>query len=217
MMQWALLGLLILFLLVAYVIIQGTRAAMAWRKAAAAGDVKVIRDILEETIASWRSAKRPKTIAPEVWRGIQSTQAVDVGPGFVRVSLQAEGEYRLKEGRWVEVRDALQEGMAVTAKAAEMLFYELPHFRPERIQVDVYSTFQDPAGPARRVCILTTAVDREKARQVDWDEWTGEQIVDALGGRYRLGDAGQPLPVDVEPPVKPVATRPNGSKPGRAA
>jgi hypothetical protein len=142
---------------------------------------------------------------------------VEVAPGFVRVSAEAEGEYRLTDGRWVEIRNALQEGMAITAKAGEMLLYELPHFRPDRIQVDVYSTFRDPAGPARRVCILTTVAPRERARQVDWDEWAAEQIVDALGGRYRVGDAGQPLAVDIEQPVTPAGTRPNGSKPEPAA
>lgn len=217
MMQWALLALLILFLLVAYVIIQGTRAALAWRKAAAAGDVKVIRDILEDSINSWRSTKRPKTIAPDVWRGIQSMQAVDVGPDYVRVSAQAEGEYRLAEGgRWVEVRNALQEGMAITAKAADMLLYELPHFRPNRIQIDVYTTFREADGAAYRACILSVSGSRERARQVDWDEWTAEEIVDALGARYRLGEGGQPLPVEVE--QAPAATgAANGVKPETGA
>jgi hypothetical protein len=195
MMQWALLGLAILFLIVAYIIVQGTRAAMAWRKAAAAGDVKVIRDIVEDALGAWRSVKRPKQVRTEVWRGIQSLQAVDVGADFVRVSCQADSEHQLLNGRWVEVRNPLQEGMAITAQAADMLFYELPHFRPERVQIDVYTTYGEADGATKRDCILSTATSRETAKLVDWEEWTPEQIVEALGGRYRLSDSGRPLPV----------------------
>ncbi len=209
-MEWGLLGLSILFLLVAYIVIQGTRAATAWRKAAAAGDVKVISDIVGDAIGVWRSSKRPKDTSPQVWRGVQSMQPVAVGPDFVHVACEADGEYRLIEGRWVETRDALQDGMAITAKAADMLLYELPHFRPARVQIDIYTSFRDSDGVTRRHCILTTTADREVARSVDWEEWTPEQIVEALGGRYRLSDTGLPLPVEPTPP--PQAYPDDGAK-----
>lgn len=209
-MEWGLLVVSVLFLVVAYIVIQGTRAATAWRKAAAAGDVKVISEILADAISVWRSSKRPKDTPPAVWRGVQSMQPVAVGPDFVRVACEAEGEYRLVEGRWIEVRDALQDGMAITAKAADMLLYELPHFRPTRVQIDIYTSFRDAQGMARRHCILTTSADREAARGVDWDEWTPEQIVEALGGYYRLSDTGLPLPV--EPMAAPQSAPDNGAK-----
>jgi len=38
---------------------------------------------------------------------------------------------------------------------------------------------------------------------LDWEEWTPAEVVDALKGRYRLGDSGQPLPVEVEEPKAP--------------
>ncbi len=210
MLQWALLGLAIVFLLVAYVVIQGTRAALAWRKAAEAGDVKVIRDILDDAISGWGSMKRPKNVAVEVWRGVQSAQTVDVGRDFVRVSCQAEGEYRLVNGRWLETSNPLQEGFAMTAQLAEMLLYELGHFRPQRVQIDVYTTFREADAPPRLACVLSTDAVREEARRVDWDEWTAEAIVDVLGGRYRLGEGGRPLPIEVEPPA-PAEPAPDGS------
>ena len=37
-MEWAVLGLFIMFVIVTYIVVQGTRAALAWRKAAAEGD-----------------------------------------------------------------------------------------------------------------------------------------------------------------------------------
>jgi hypothetical protein len=199
-MQWAILVIFLLVLLLSYIIIQGTRAALAWRSAAAAGDVKVIREILEDSIAAWSSMKRPKEVPPDVWRGVQSIQLVDVAPDFVRVSCQAQSEYKMYEGRWIEVRNPLQEGMAIGARSAEMLFYELPHYRPDRIQVDVYTSFREGDRPTTIECILSIETDRETARQVDWDEWSGNEIIDRLGARYLLGERGQPLPVEVEPP-----------------
>ncbi len=212
-MEWGLLGISVAFLFVAYVVIQGTRAAMAWRKAAAGGDLDVIRRIVEDAIAAWGSQKRPQEVPADVWRGVQGLELVDVGPDWVRVSCQAQGEYRLQDGRWVETANPLQEGIAIAAKAAEMLLYELFHFRPERVQVDVYTTFRDTDGAMRRQCILSLPATRQAARQVDWDGWTAAEVVDALGGRYRLGEGGQPLPIDPGEPLEPAAS---GSSPRRS-
>lgn len=200
-MQWALLGLVIVFVIVAYIVMQGTRAAMAWRKAVEDGDVKIIGEIVEDSLTEWRSKKKPKEIAVDVWRGMQSTQLVEVAAGFVRVSCQAESEYRREGKDWVESANPIQTGMAITARVAEMVFYDLPHFRPERIQIDVYTTFRDGEGGSFRACIMSTEADRSAAVDVDWDEWTGEEIADSLGARYRMGERGQPLAIEVADPV----------------
>ena len=199
-MEWAVLGLFILFLIVTYIVVQGTRAALAWRKAAAEGDVKVIRDIVEDSLGAWRSMKRPKEVPAEVWRGIQSMQIVEVDAEVVRVSCQAEGDYRLLNGRWVETANPLHEAMAVAAKGLDVLLYELPHYKPGRVQIDAYMTMREADHATERVCILSTTATRDDARQVDWEEWTPAQIVEALGGRYRMDDLGQPLPIEVEAP-----------------
>src|SRR3989304_4051281 len=73
MLQWALLVLAILFVIVAYIVIQGTRAALAWRRAAAAGDAKGIGDLVEGALNTWRSMKRPKQVPAVGWGGHQST------------------------------------------------------------------------------------------------------------------------------------------------
>ena len=208
MLQWAVLGIFIVFLIVAYIVIQGTRAALAWRQAAAAGNVKVIRDIVEDAIGVWRSVRRPKEVPPNVWRGVQSLEIVDVAADFVRVSCQAQSDYKLVGGRWVEVSDPLQEGYGISAKVAEMLFYELVHYRPERVQIDTYISFREGDGLTQHVCILSVETTREAARRVDWDEWTAEEIVDELGARYRLGERGQPLPIEVAPPPAPEENEP---------
>lgn len=203
-MEWGILAVAGIFVVVGYIVLQGTRASMAWRKAASGGDVDVIRQILEDAITSWRSIKRPKEIAPDVWRGVQSVALVDVAAdrptGRPRlgasVSCQVESEYRLLDGRWVEVSSPLQEGFAVTACLADMLLYDVPNLRLDSVRIDVHTTFRDAGGAAERVCILTTNVRRELAREVDWEEWTPAEIVDAFGGRYRLGERGVALPVD---------------------
>src|SRR3972149_8735655 len=107
-MEWGIMGVAAIFVVVGYIVLQGTRASMAWRKAASGGDVDVIRQILEDAIASWRSVKRPKEIAPDVWRGVQSVALVDAVPGGASVSCQVESEDRLPDGRWLEVSSPLQ-------------------------------------------------------------------------------------------------------------
>jgi hypothetical protein len=196
MLVWALGAIFVLFLILAYIIIQGTRAALAWREAATRGDVTVIRDIVEDALKTWSSQKRPKPVPPEVWRGIQSMQLVDVAADYVRVSLSAESDYRLEDGHWVEIRNPLQEGISMTARAADMLLYELVHFRPDEVQIDVNTQYRDHAGVSRRECILSTRTTREHAKSVDWEEWTADEIVRALDGAYRLSDAGRPLPIE---------------------
>jgi hypothetical protein len=197
-MQWGILAIILIFLVVAYIVTQGTRAAMAWRRAAAAGDVDVIRQLLEESISGWRSMKRPKEVAPDVWRGVQSVDIIGVGPDSARVSCQVESEYRLLGGRWVEEANVLQEGMAVTVRLADMLMYDVPNLRLASARIDVYTSFRDPQGGPQRACILTTTARREVATSVDWEEWTPAEIVDALGGRYRLGERGDALPIELE-------------------
>ena len=209
-MEWGILGVAVIFVVVGYIVLQGTRASMAWRKAASGGDVDVIRQILEDAILSWRSIKRPREVAPDVWRGVQSVALVDVAAGSASVSCQVESEYRLLDGRWVEVSSPLQEGFAVTARLADMLLYDVPNLRLDSVRIDVHTTFRDAGGTAERACILTTNVRRELAREVDWEEWTPAEIVDAFGGRYRLGERGVALPV--EPLESAVAPEP-GSLP----
>ena len=206
-MEWGILVIVLIFIVVAYIVIQGTRASMAWRRAAASGDLDVIRQLLEESISSWRSMKRPKEVAPDIWRGVQSVDLIDVGPDSARVSCQVESEYRRLGGRWVEAANALEEGMAVTARLADMLLYEVPHLQLAAARIDVYTTFRDPAGSSRRACILTTTARREAARQVDWEVWTAPEIVDALGGRYRTGERGDALPIELEDDAETLESR----------
>ena len=218
MLPWAMLGIFIGFLGLAYIIIQGTRAALAWRTAAAKGDLDVIRDIVEDALKGWSSQKRPKPIAAEVWRGIQSLELAGLAPSYVRVSCIAASEYKMQDGRWIELRNPLQEGMAITAKAADMLMYEVIHYRPDNLQIDVYTDYRDDAGATRRQCVLSTLASRDQAREINWEEWTPEQIVEALDGRYQLSDNGRPLPIEpIAPPEPPAEEQTEAAAPAAEA
>src|SRR3972149_6793321 len=176
-MEWGILAVAGIFVVVGYIVLQGTRASMAWRKAASGGDVAVTRQILEDAILSWRSIKRPREVAPDVWRGVQSVALVDVAAGSAptgarlgaSVSCQVESEYRLLDGRWLEVSSPLQEGFAVTARLGDMLLYDVPNLRLDAVRIAGHPTFHDADGTAERVCILTTNVRRELAREVVWE------------------------------------------------
>ncbi|HXG41374.1 MAG TPA: hypothetical protein VNL95_01470 [Dehalococcoidia bacterium] len=197
-MEWAVLGLFIVFLFIAYVIVQGTRGQLAYRKAIAQGDVDVIREVVDQTLEQWRSMKRPKEVPPNVWRGIQGMELVSLDAAHIRVGVSAEGEFRLVNGRWQEVSSPLDEAMAITAKALEMLLYDIPNVRLPWATVDVYTTFRGADGRPERRCILTTTASRQAARNVDWDNWPPAQIVSYLEGRYRLDEHGRPLPIQPE-------------------
>src|SRR3970282_847449 len=150
-MEWGILAVTVIFVVVVYIVLQGTRAPMAWRKAASGGDVDVIRQILEDAIASWRSIKRPKDVAPDVWRGVQTVALVDVAADGdpagahvgASVSCQVESEYRLLDGRWLEVSSPLQEGFAVTARLADLLLYDVPILHLDSVRIDVPTTVRE--------------------------------------------------------------------------
>lgn len=204
MLPYAMAVIFVLFLIFAYIIIQGTRAALAWRSAADAGDLKVIRDIIEDSLKHWSSGRRPKHTAPEVWRGIQSMELAVVAPNYVGVSTVAASEYKMQDGQWIEIRNPLQEGIAITARAAEMLMYEVIHYKAETVQIDVHTDYRNESGVTNRQCVLSTLVQRDELHEVNWEEWTAEQIVESFETRCRLSDTGRPLPVEpFTPPEVP--------------
>lgn len=188
---------LLLFLVVGWVIVQGTRAQLYWRKRVDEGDVDAITALVRDEITRWKTARVPKGVDPDVWRGVQSVDLVSATPDGIRLSATAEGIFVTVDGERREVRGALQQAMAVTAKLADMAFYDIPNVRLPYVQVDVYSTFRDETGTSQR-CVLATLCNREVADALDWDELSGEEVVRAFGGRYLLDDRGNPLPVDAD-------------------
>ncbi len=201
-MGWALVLIAIVAVIVAYVVIQETRAREHWRGLVRRGDVDTVRTLVVQQITDWREERPPAGMPASVWHGVESAELVEVSADAVRVSTAVEGQFAVVDGERREVSTALEQAMAVTAALAERLLYDIPDVRLDRVQVDIYTTFRPEQGPGEQRCILSTVADREAAGGVDWDEDPPEAIVRRFGGRYALDAQGQPLPVEPGPPAE---------------
>jgi len=186
---------LFMFLVVGWVIVQGTRAQLAWRQLVDQGDVNAIQTLASEELQRWRTARVPKGVAPSVWHAVQGAELIEVTPESLRFSAAAEGQFALVSGERREVSSALNEGFALTARLAEMAMYDIPNVRLPYAQIDIYSTYRDDTGSSQR-CILSTLCKRDVANVIDWDGMNGEEIVRAFGGRFSLDDHGRPVPIN---------------------
>lgn len=193
---WALLAVVLIALVIAYAVIQETRAQRHWRALVKAGDMDAIRTIVESEVGRWRTERMPKGVLPSVWHGVQTAELVDVGADYVRVASSAEGQYAVVGSRREEVSSALREAMKLTVKLADMLLYDIPNVELERVQVDAYTTFRGRSGAANQRCILSTVVRRSEAQGLDWDETPPEEIVARFGGRFQVDGQGHAQPID---------------------
>ncbi len=188
---------MLLFVVVGWIIVQGTRAQLAWRQAVEAGDVGAITTLVTDELQRWKTMRMPRGVDPAVWRGVQSAELVSATGDGIRLSAAAEGQYATVEGTRREVASPLDQAFRVTAKLADMTMYDIPNVRLPDCQIDVYTTYRDESAPVQR-CILSTLCSRETGDELDWDEMTAEEVVRAFGGRFLLDDRGYPLPVDPE-------------------
>ena len=187
--------LFLLFLVIGWVIVQGTRAQMDWRKGVENGDVTVTEMLVEAEVAHWKTMRMPRGTDPAIWQGVQSAELLSVEPHGVRLSATAEGQYALVDGERREVRTPLLHGMRVTARLADMVMYDIPNAKLEFAQIDIYSTYRDEHTSSQR-CILSTICKREVADVLEWEEMDAEEVVRAFGGRFSLDDRGNPITID---------------------
>ena len=124
-MEYGVIVILIILLLTAYVIVQETRAQMHWRGLVQNGDVEAVRHLLDVETETWRTSRVPKGTSALLWHGVQTVNLLDVASDAARVSCSAEGEYALTDGKRLEISSPLNEGMKITLKLAEMLFYDV--------------------------------------------------------------------------------------------
>lgn len=190
---------LLLFLFIGYIVIQGTRVQLAWRQRVQEGDVDAIQTLVSEEVGRWKTARMPKGMQPSVWHGVQSAELLEVTPDSFRLSALAEGQYAQVSGDRREVSSALREGMKLTAQLADMAFYDIPNVVLPYVQIDIYSTFRDVRG-ATQQCILSTLATRSIAAEIDWESMDAEDIARAFGARYALDDRGNPLPIEPDKP-----------------
>ena len=193
----AIFFVLLVFVMVGFAIIQGTRVQLYWRRRVEQGDVEAIRALVGEEITRWKTARAPRGVDPDVWHGVQGSELIDVKPDSVRVTAAAEGRYALVSGQRQEVSTALAEGMRLAAKLADMVLYDIPNVKLADVRIDIYSTYRDATGSSQQ-CILTVNCSREVGDVLDWEEMTGEEVMRAFGARFQLDDAGRALPINPE-------------------
>ncbi len=190
--------ILLMAVIIAYVIIQETRARLHWRMLVKGGDMSAVTSLTEGQLDLWRRAKVPKGTPLNLWRGVQSTEVLAISPTDLHVSCNAEGLYALVAGVRQETSSPLAEGMNLTARLADMLLYEIPDVKFETARIDVFSTFRAETGDSAQRCILTTTAERSMAEDLDWEALSPEEIVSAFGGRFKLNEHGVAVPIEVD-------------------
>ncbi len=215
-MQWGIGAGLIIVLLVfaffAYAIFKEAQTHRFWRRKVEEGDLEMITQLVQVEVEHWRAERPPKEIPASVWQGIQAMELVAVGRDFIHASSSAEPRFATTGGARRQVSSALNEAKQITAKLAERLFYDIPHVRADRVQLDIYTTFQESAGEAAQRCILSTLARRSDAAEVDWDSDPPDTIAEMLGARYELDEGGVALPI--EPDTEAVRISPDGPSDG---
>jgi hypothetical protein len=217
-MTWGLaIGLLLVMLLFAFfgfIIVKEAGTHRFWRRKVEEGDLDMITQLVQLEVAQWRTERPPKGTPATVWQGIQGVEIVAIGRDYVHASTTAEPQFALVGGARRQVSSALDEARRITARLAERFFYDVPHVQPQRVQIDVYTTFHELGAQALQRCILTTLAHRADAAEIDWENDAPEAIAERLGARYQLDERGDARPV--EPDAEAVRVSVNGSHDGPA-
>lgn len=196
----------LIFVLVAGVgllLFKEARTHRFWRDLVGRNDLRAIRGIVEGELEHWRTQRPPKGINATVWAGVQALELLQADAQHVVVTTSAEPEFRLVGGQQTQVATALDTAMATVAQILEMLFYDLPNFRPALIRVDVYTAFRDERGVAVPRPILSVSAERAEAGGIDWGEGPPE-ILAHFTAFYALNEAGEAEPITL-PPIEPAA------------
>ena len=192
---WGLLAIVMLTLLIAYVVLQETRAHYHWRGLVAQGDVTAIRSLLSGALDSWRTGRPPRGVPANIWSAVQTAQLVDTGGDYARLSTGVEGQYAMVDGLRKEVSSSFDEAVKVAQTLGDMLLYNVPDLQIPRIQIDIYSTFRDADQRPEQQCVLSSIIDRSTAAAFDWDAAAAESFVETFECRYEVNESGVALPV----------------------
>ncbi len=141
-----------------------------WRQLVAENDMQAIRGILDQEIEHWRTQRPPKDVSAMVWAGVQGLDLVSASAEHVRVSTSADPEFGVVDGAREQIASSLDTAYATAMRLVEMIFYDLPNFRPQYVRVDVYTTFRDSEGKAEALPILSVQADRASAMSLDWNQ-----------------------------------------------
>lgn len=169
-----------------------------WRQLVAQNDVEAIRGILDQEIERWKTQRPPKDISAVVWSGVQGMDLLAADAKYVRVSTSADPEFGVVDGDRQQIASSLDTAYAVALRLVEMIFYDVPNFRPGHVRVDVYTTFRSEDGSAAAHPILCIEADRADALSIDWSQ-PHRQLADEFQTTANRAASGEPRPIQLPP------------------
>ena len=140
-----------------------------WRQLVANNDMDAIQGILDQELEHWRTQRPPKDVSATVWAGVQGLDLVAASAKHVRVSTSADPEFGTVDGKREQIASSLDTAYSTALRLVEMIFYDVPNFRPNHVRVDVYTTFRNAEGVAEALPILCVEADRRSAMSLDWN------------------------------------------------
>lgn len=182
--------------LVALVLFKEARTHRFWRQLVAENNLEAITGIMEGEIERWRTQRPPKGVSAAVWAGVQGMELLRANARYVRITTSAEPEFRVVEGKQTQVATALDTARATGIQLLEMVFYDVPNYRPGVVRIDVYSAFRDESGSTVPRPILSLTANRDDAAYVDWLAEPAS-IVDEFDATYLLNTAGDADPIEL--------------------
>jgi hypothetical protein len=151
------------------VLFKEARTHRFWRQLVSQNDMRAIRGILDQEIEHWRTQRPPKDVSAAVWAGVQGLDLVAASATHVRVSTSADPEFGNVDGKREQIASSLDTAYSTALRLVEMIFYDIPNFRPNDVRVDVYTTFRNAEGIAEALPILCVEADRASAMSLDWN------------------------------------------------
>jgi len=193
----ALVAFIIVVTLLGFMVVQAMFAARKWRAVIKAGDRGALLQLLDMTLEDWRNSRPPKGTPPADWRALHTAQLVAADRDRARVSLLADADVRVIEGRREEVASAYVVARRSAVRMVERLLYEVPHTHFLEVQVDVNSEYRTADGDTEARCLLTVRVPREVAALSDWEEGTPDELL--AEWQVQDGETGQTPEPDRDP------------------
>ena len=181
------LAISMIFVIVGFMVFQARFAARHWRRVIAEGDQSALDQLLDDTFEAWRRERPRKGTPPADWRALHTAALVAADHQRIRVSLLAEPDVQVVQGRREEVSSAAEVAERAAVRMVERLMYEVPYVSFQQAQVDVLAEFRQPDGAAETRCLLTTRVTREQAAYAGWEDETAEEILGEWDTRRAAG------------------------------
>ena len=169
-----------------------------WRQLVAQDDREAIRGILDQEIERWKTQRPPKDVSAVVWAGVQGMDLLAASARYVRVSTSADPEFGAVDGEREQIASSLDTAYAVALRLVEMIFYDVPNFRPAHVRVDVYTTFRSEDGSASARPILCIEADRADALSIDWSQ-PPQRLAAEFQTTANRAPNGEPRPIQLPP------------------